>query len=115
MMAGPISHSVPIMLDSNFTSCGIHCAICSRFSWHFPAEPTALCVLKIAHDELGPSAIAVTAVSPTFPESEIHAPVWHRKSERDIASSRPINYAFPTSSTMTPAAATTARLIFTRP
>ena len=30
-------------------------------------------VLKIAHDSLGPRAVAVTAVSPTFPEIELEA------------------------------------------
>ena len=35
----------------------------------FPAGIDSTLVLKIAHEQLGPNAVAVTAVSPTFPRS----------------------------------------------
>jgi len=34
-------------------------------------------VLKIAHDELGPNAVGVTALSPTYPAGELKSLGWH--------------------------------------
>lgn len=73
MMANHHRRSVPAMLDSKLHKMRHALRDMQTVIVAFSGGTDSSLVLKIAHDELGASAIAVTAVSATFPASELDA------------------------------------------